>query len=398
MLTVREGARLQGFPDWFEFQGSPYEQYEQIGNAVAPLMSLALAQQVKRVLESPVSSITKKYSRYCMEQRLVTLNPIETKKEQALNIIKSIGIPVREMTPRRRERLGLALLAVAHLQPETPWSQALSYLEQGPKPMTTREIIRFWNLHYGEKIADSSYDDVRRKDLIYLVESGLVEKSAADSTADTNDGMREYAMSQNGLRLLRAYGTDQWEVALLNFRDQMGVLTDRLSKAREFKMVPITLPNGEIIKLSPGPHNRIQKAVVEQFLPRFAHQSIELLYLGDTEQKILCIDNQRLKQLGLSKLDRTMLPDILAYEAERNWLFIIEAVHSSNPINPLRHLQLRKLTQDSKAGIIYVSAFENMKAFAKFSKEISWETEVWVADNPDHMIHFDGERFLGPYE
>ncbi|MGD2183606.1 BsuBI/PstI family type II restriction endonuclease [Lusitaniella coriacea] len=399
MLTVRESARLQGFPDWFEFQGTSYEQYEQIGNAVAPLMSLALAKQVKLFLESPThrTSITKQKLCNTEQQQLVTTDPIATKKEQALNIIRNIGIPVRDMTPRRRERVVLALLAVARLKPEMPWSQARSYFDNGPTPMTTREVIRFWNTHYGETTADSSYDDVRRKDLIYLVEAGLIEKSAANPTADTNDGTRGYAVNQDGLQLLRAYGSDDWEAALLNFRDRMGILADRLSKAREFKMVPVTLPNRQIIKLSPGPHNRIQKAVIEQFLPRFANKTIELLYLGDTEKKILFIDNNKIKALGLSKLERNMLPDILAYEENRNWLFMIEAVHSSNPINQLRHMKLRELTDSCTAGIVYVSAFENMKMFAKFSKEISWETEVWVADNPDHMIHFDGERFLGPY-
>lgn len=399
MLTVREGARLQGFPDWFEFQGTLYEQYEQIGNAVAPLMSLALAKQVKRFLKSPVhrADTTKRKPRN-MKQQLVTTDPIATKKEQALNIIRSIGIPVRDMTPRRRERVALALLAVARLKPETPWEQAKSYFDNGPMPITTREIIRFWNAHYGENIADSSYDDVRRKDLVYLVEAGLVEKSAANPTADTNDGTRGYAVHKEGLRVLRAYDSLEWEAALLHFREQMGVLADRLSKAREFKMVPVTLPNGEIIKLSPGRHNRIQKAVIEQFLPRFANKAINLLYLGDTEKKILCIDNYKIQALGLSKIERDVLPDILAYEEDRNWLFMIEAVHSSNPISQLRHLQLKELTNDCHAGIVYVSAFENMKMFAKFSKEISWETEVWIADNPDHIIHFDGERFLGPYK
>lgn len=76
----------------------------------------------------------------------------------------------------------------------------------------------------------------------------------------------------------------------------------------------------------------------------------------------------------------------------------LEAVHSSNPINALRHLKLKELMQNCTAGVIYVSAFESMKTFAKFAKDISWETEVWIADNPDHMIHFDGERFLGPYK
>ena len=93
-----------------------------------------------------------------------------------------------------------------------------------------------------------------------------------------------------------------------------------------------------------------------------------------------------------------MLPDILAYEPERNWLFVIEAVHSSNPIGPLRHKMLRELTKDCKAGCIYVSAFLDAKTFRKFAGEISWQTEVWIAESPDHVIHFDGERFLGPYQ
>ena len=207
-----------------------------------------------------------------------------------------------------------------------------------------------------------------------------------------------YAVNRDGLTLIQSYDGNDWDTALLNFRDKMGILSDRLSRSRDFQMVPVTLPNGEIVKLSPGPHNRIQKAVVEQFLPRFASQSVELLYLGDTEKKILFINDDRLQGLGLSTLGRDMLPDILAYESARNWLFMIEAVHSSNPINPMRHMKLRELTQECVAGIIYVSAFETMKMFAKFAKEISWETEVWVMDNPEHMIHFNGERFLGPYE
>ena len=50
-LTSREGARIQSFPDWFYFEGNNKTQINmQIGNAVPPLMALALARQIEKVL------------------------------------------------------------------------------------------------------------------------------------------------------------------------------------------------------------------------------------------------------------------------------------------------------------------------------------------------------------
>lgn len=390
-LTVREGARLQGFPDWFEFSGTEYEQYEQIGNAVPPLMGLALAQQVKAALDNPslLNGKTK------MNSKLLQTDMISVKIEETINILKHVGIPVRGMTDRRRERVAKALLAVGNITPDTPWDGATSFFTKTAKPITTREIIRFWNAHYEENIADSSYDDVRRKDLVILVEAGLVARSAADPAADVNDGTRGYAIPAEALVLLQSYGTAEWENHLLSFRENVGALKDRLSKARKFKMVSVVLPDGSKYTLSPGPHNKIQKAVIEEFLPRFS-RGAEVLYIGDTAKKILHMNEDRLKELGLKELSREMLPDIIAYEKERNWLFLVEAVHSSNPISNLRHLALQRLTQNTKAECLYISAFATPAMFSRFSKEIGWETEVWIVRDPDHMIHFDGEQFLNP--
>lgn len=396
-LTVSEGARLQGFPDWFEFAGNEYEQCEQIGNAVAPLLGLALAQSVKSALalESPNPGYGN-HGRHIMVADVLANDPAVEKVEQALNILRGIGVPLRNYTKRRQARVAKALLAVGHLQPHTPWSEAQSFFDDGPKPITTREIIRFWNAHYGESLADSSYDDVRRRDLAILVEANLALPSAADPAADTNDGTRGYALPKESLDLLRSYGSDRWESELLLFRQNAGELADRLSKARVFNMVPVKLPTGQTYTLSPGPHNEIQKAIIEEFLPRFS-KGAEILYIGDTSKKVLHIDTDRLRLLGIAEPSRDMLPDILAYDAEQKWLFVIEAVHSSNPIDQLRHLALRRLTENATVGCVFVSAFKDLLSFARFSKAISWETEVWIVDEPDHMIHFDGGRFLGPY-
>ena len=49
------------------------------------------------------------------------------------------------------------------------------------------------------------------------------------------------------------------------------------------------------------------------------------------------------------------------------------------------------------AGLLYVTAFRTRKELGQHLGAISWETEVWVAEDPNHLIHFDGIRFLGPY-
>ena len=395
MLTVREGARLQSFPDWFEFFGTEYERCQQIGNAVPPLMGLALARQVVKALESP-SPFGRKSTGGGMRGKLLESDRITEKVEQALNILRLVGVPVRDMTSRRQERVAKALLAVAGILPGGKWANATSYFNETAEPLTTRGIIGVWNEHFGESIADASYDDVRRRDLLFLVEAGLVAPSAADPAADVNDGTRGYSVPLVALDLLRSYEGPDWEKSLLKFRDKAGVLKDRLSKAREFKKVPVTLPDGSEYRLSPGPHNEIQKAVIEEFLPRFS-KGAEVLYIGDASKKILHLDEDRLRDVGIREMGKGTLPDIVAYEEDRNWLFLIEAVHSSNPISEMRHLALRRLTEGVTSGCLFVSAFADAAGFSRFSKEIGWETEVWIASDPDHMIHFDGGRFLAPH-
>jgi DNA (cytosine-5)-methyltransferase 1 len=395
MLHDREGARLMSFPDWFEFKGKPYDRAEQIGNAVAPLLSLALAREAMKALNGSLTPSPINKGR----KSLATVDPLQEKTEQALALLAEAGLSLRELTARKRQRVALCLLALAHIRPQDSWSDAKSNAED-PKvrDLRSREILSFRNEHYKEGISPGSYDDVRRKDLETLRTLGFV-RGAFDK--DTNDGTRGYALTLEALALLRAFRTPGWEEQLRTFREQQGEIRDRLAKARLFNMVRVTLGDGTSLDLGGGEHNAIQKGVIEEFLPRFA-PGARVLYVGDASKKDLYVDEAGMRAIGLEPPARGQrLPDIVAYDGARDWLFLIEAVHSSNPIDEARHAILRRVTDShTTKGRVYVTAFLTRKSFAKWlgSNGIAWETEVWCADHPEHVAHFDGVRFLGPYE
>ena len=186
---------------------------------------------------------------------------------------------------------------------------------------------------------------------------------------------------------IRAFGTQEWDSELDNFLRSHGRLSEKLTPVRSIKEVPIKMPSGEEFIFSPGEHNQLIKDIIEKFLPRYG-LGAEVLYVGDTAHKLIHVEKEKLKQLHFFELSHGELPDVVAYTYDKNWLFLIEAVYTSNPISPTRHFQLKTLTDKCKADIIFVSAFPNRKTFKKFVHEISWETEVWIADDPDHLIHF----------
>lgn len=325
------------------------------------------------------------------------MNDIETKKQEALAILYAIGIPLSTYTGRRQERLALALLAVANIRPDTPWEEASIFESENSWALSTREIIGFWNKHYNENVSSGSYDDVRRKDLIILIESGIVQRSVQNPLASTNNPQRRYAVMPEASNLLRNFGKDNWDEAEKEFHSKFGSLTDRTERTRHFEKIEVVTPSGKSLELGPGEHNSLQKSIIEELLPRHA-PGAELLYVGDSSNKMLLIERDRLEYLGFSEFSHDTLPDVVAYEPKSNRIFMIEAVYSSNPVSKLRHLILERFTKDCIAPRIYISAFKDRKTLAKWLTEISWETEVWLADSPDHMIHFDGEHYLTPYE
>ena len=290
--------------------------------------------------------------------------------------------------------MAMCFLAVADVRKSSDWSAAKAH--DGKRALKSRDIIQYLNQHFGENISSGSYDDIRRKHLVLPVAAGIVLRSANNPNAARNSPTRGYALDVSYAALIQTFGSGEWEAAVEDFLSTRETLTEQLAKARALEQVPITLPGGVHLIFSPGEHNQLHKAVIEEFLPRYGNGA-EVLYVGDAADKYLHLDSERLKALKFFEISHGELPDIIAYSAAKNWLYLIEAVHSFGPISPTRLRELQKLTRECTAEIIYVTAFQDRAGFRKFAPQIAWETEVWIAQDPDHLIHFDGQRFLGPY-
>lgn len=313
---------------------------------------------------------------------------------ESLFALEQLGMPLEYLSNRGLERLAMVFLALADIHQLNAWSKAKGY--DGTRTLRSRDIIEYLNTHFAESLSRGSYDDIRTEELKPLALGGIVVISAGKPDSSRNDPTRAYALPKEVAEVLREFGKPSWKAAAKHFLAEKVTLARALSHARPTKLLPVKLPSGVTLEFSPGPHNLLQKAVIEEFLPRYGYGA-EVLYVGDAASKYLVRDEARLRELDFFELAHGELPDIVAFSAGRRWLYLIEAVHSSGPVSPLRHLELGRLTARCRADIVYVTAFLDRATFRKFCADISWETEVWIADAPDHLVHFNGDSFIGPH-
>lgn len=306
-----------------------------------------------------------------------------------LDVFQLIGIPV-DNTDRKLERMAKACLAVGKIKRD--FSEACSFEDGFTR---TRDIITFENKNFGEDISPGSYDDIRRQDLKLLVEAGIVVNSSSTEEQATNNPSRGYGLSTSFANLLHSFGSSRWEILLNEFRKETKSLKEELERRRDLQKVPVTLPNGKTIVLSYGEHNNLQKAIIEVFLPLFGFGA-EVLYVGDTKDKFLHLEKAELEKIKFFTLEHEELPDVVAYSREKNLLYLIEAYHSTGEWDEIRVRKVKRKLEESgcTANVIFFTAFENKNIFKQKAKDIAWETEVWIADSPEHLVHFNGYKFL----
>ncbi len=312
---------------------------------------------------------------------------------EAAEIIYAAGIPLEQLTGRRAEKMAMAILALANVRAPHKWSEAKGLADR--RILKSREIIQFVNEHLGDTISSGSYDDIRRQDLPWLIMQGIAE--ASNPLAAKNDPTRGYGISARWLDVLRAEGLDnQLKLARKEGNKGPGTVRDQLAQARPQRIDPVT--GTEAIQLlDAGGHNDLIKAVVSEFLPRFGYGA-EVLYVGDASNKLLFYKAERLAELGFFELSHGELPDVVAYSPQKNWLYLVECVFSSGPVSVERKIKLDALLSNCKAGIVYITSFPNKQLLRRFVSDIAWESEVWIATDPDHLLHFNGDRFFGPHE
>lgn len=300
--------------------------------------------------------------------------------KSAQKILELIGMPDKQYA----ELPALTLLAMADIDEQSTWDRSTNNW------IRIHDIIQFVNTNYRKNYAENSRETFRKQAIQHFMQAGIIE----NNDKATNSPNFRYRITSEFKELIQKFDSDEWEFKLNEFLNSHETLKNKYESKRNLTKIPITI-NSEGFEFSTGKHNELQKAIIEEFAPRFA-QNTEVIYVGDTTNKFLVLNQDRFKELKMEVFAHDKLPDVVLYDKDKNWLYFIEAVTSVGEITPKRIIEIEEITKDCNAGNIYITAFQDFKTYKKFANSIAWETEVWLAESPEHMIHLNGNRFMGP--
>ena len=300
------------------------------------------------------------------------------KVESVRKLLQSIGMPKAQQA----DICCLSILAMANVKPDSEWLRATN------EWIRIHDIIQFANIYYGTTYAENSRETFRKQALHHFRTAAIVE----DNGKSTNSPNYRWRLTREFANILQNIGiTDAPLKAFLSNHER---LVDIYASKKIMEKMPVKI-NGQNFSFSPGSHNKLQKAIIEEFAPRFAPGS-ECLYVGDTTEKDLVKNVTKLRELGFEITLHDKMPDVVLYREDKDWIYFVESVTSVGPMDPKRLVEIEQMTENVTSGMIFVTAFLDFKTFKKFSEKLAWETEVWIADMPDHMIHLNGDKFLGP--
>ncbi|RHW45420.1 restriction endonuclease [Bombilactobacillus bombi] len=302
----------------------------------------------------------------------------------ACQILKDVGFSkiVSEKSMAAR-----FILAATRITEDMNWKQASN------KGVQIHEGLQFLNKEYNTNLKENTRESLRKQGPKKMATVGLARDNVSEGIP-TNSKNYRWFLTDDFFNLIRHFEDPEYTKKLHQFRTMHKSRMSIEAAKRKKAMIPVKYNNFQF-HLTPGKHNLLHKEILEQFAPRFAGGS-KLLYVGDTSEKNLKLEKSTLTQIGFPMTMHEIIPDIILLDEKRNWLFLIEAVSSvgSMSIDRVRKI---KSKYTGHAGLIFVTAFQDWSTYKRFVGDIAWETEVWIADFPDHMIHMNGDRFMGPY-
>lgn len=312
---------------------------------------------------------------------------ISEKIEQATDILKKFGMPSTQLN----DRTAYCLLALLNVTPEKSWENIENHMI-GITPM-----MDFTKTNYLKEYAPNSRETFRRFSVHQLVQAGIVLYNPDDFSRPVNSPKAVYQISPAAFDVIKTYGTKDFESKIQDFLKNQKSLSKQYAHEREINMVSVQIKDEHSIQISPGKHSELIKDIIEQLAPRFLPNST-LVYIGDTGEKWGYYDQEIAGNLLFNVLEHGKMPDVILYVEDKNWLALVESVTSHGPVDSKRYIELKDLFSNVNADLVFISAFPDRSTFVRFAHDIAWETEAWIADNPDHMIHFNGDKFIGPHK
>lgn len=323
-----------------------------------------------------------------MSGKVDGIDPIQATRriDETLAIIKDLGLPRQQ----HNERSSLVLLSFLDLSADDSWADA-----KAPRRGIT-PVSEFIAEKYGRIYKPNSRETIRDETVAAFVNAGILIKNPDKPDRPPNSPNTVYQIEPAILALLQTYVTEQWNTNLQEYLVSSETLKARYAQHREMQMIPIKISKELEIKITASGQNTLIQKIIQEFCSRFTPEG-KILYLGDAGSKYGYCDTKALSVLGITLTPAQKIPDVIVHYTAKNWLVMIEAVTSNGPINTQRQNELKSLFGGSTAGLVFVTAFMDRSSMVRFIHQLAWETEVWIASDPSHMIHFNGERFLVPY-
>ena len=213
-----------------------------------------------------------------------------SKITEAQEILKALGLPAAQ----QNEMSALVLLALCSIKEDTPWAKAKRASQR-----ITKEIMAFVNDNYKAEspYAPNTCETFRRQVLHQFVQATVANYNPDDPTLPVNSPKAHYAITPEALTVVQGYGKAEWNNKVEKFAQETTMLREKYAAERDLHRIPLIIEGNEYY-LSPGAHNEVQSAVVEEFAPRFAPGG-KLLYIGDAEDKDLYVNTAGLEALKL---------------------------------------------------------------------------------------------------